>query len=124
MLHGGHRQTDGGPAGHGHHRWRVLHPLQVSKHIQSLTPGRRVPRIIQVHEEKIEFALPQRSKQLRWVAYRFEEVALALKEQLECIQYVLLIIGNENPLLHRLAIGGCFGCYHCSYPWRWQAVSA
>ena len=85
-------------------------------------PGRCIPRIVQVHEQKIEFPLRQRLEQIGGVAHRFEQVALAFEEQLQGIQYILLVVGNENPLLHRLTIRGSLDhpCGHrCTRSWPW-----
>jgi len=86
----------------------------VAEHVQSLAPRSRVSRIVQVHEKKVEFSLRQRRKQISGVAHRFEEVALAFEEQLQGVQYILLVIGNEDSLLHRLTMSGSLD-YRCGH---------
>ena len=112
VLHGRDRQTYGGPSGHGYHRGSIRHLLQVTEHIQTFPAGRSIARVIQVHEEKIELAFRQGREQVRWGAHGFKDISVRLEKQLQSIQHVLLIVGNENSAFGRLRIGGCLGCDH------------
>ena len=107
-----HRQLHARPCRHHHDGQGPVDRLQAGEQVEPLLAGGRVAGVIQVHEEKIELAFRQGREQVRWGAHGFKDISVRLEKQLQSIQHVLLIVGNENSAFGRLRIGGCLGCDH------------
>ena len=96
VLHGLHRQSHGRPPGHHHDRRCILVLFQVAEQVQSLAARGRIPRVIQIHQQQVEFALCQDPEQLRGRSHRFRFISLPLEQQAQRVQHIRLIVGNQD----------------------------
>ncbi len=108
-LHCFDGNADRGPSGHNHNRRHALHRLQPRQQIQSLAAGSGVARVIQVHQQEIEFAALERLQQIRRRGSRFGGIAVAFQQQAQGPQHVGLIVGNQNSRLHGSHFNGSLG---------------
>jgi hypothetical protein len=63
-LHGLDRQANGGPAGHHHDRRQVFVFAQQREQVQAFLAGGGIARVVQIHQEKIEFAASESFEQI------------------------------------------------------------
>src|SRR5881227_1016211 len=88
--------VDTGPGGHHDDRRRRVEPLESREQVQPFRPGGRVARVVHVDQEGVEIALVESGKDGAGGSGALDLVALALEEELESFQDVLLIVGDED----------------------------
>src|SRR5690349_16198423 len=64
-LHGFHSNADCGPAGHDDDGRSAIDFFQMGEQVETLAAGSGIARVIQVHEEKVEFSLAYGVQQSR-----------------------------------------------------------
>jgi len=62
--------------------------------LEPLAARSRIARVIQVHQQQIEFAARHRFQQIRGRSRRLGHVALPLQQQAQRTQHVSLIVGD------------------------------
>src|SRR5439155_14200319 len=88
--------VDTGPGGHHDDRRRRVEPLEPCEQVQPFRPRGRVAGVVHVDQEGVEVALVESGKDGAGGSGTLDLVALALEEELESFQDVLLIVGDED----------------------------
>ena len=70
--------------------------LELGDELEALAAGRRVARVVQVEQHRVEVARCERREHRRRRAGRLDLVALALEQQAERLEDVGLIVGDED----------------------------
>ena len=96
-LDGLDRQVDIAPGGHHDHRQPRIELLDARQQIQALLAGGGVARVVQVDEQHIVVALAQRFKQQLGRAHAVHADPLRGEQQLDGLEDVRLIVGDQNP---------------------------
>src|SRR5947208_14533688 len=90
------RAVDTGPGGHHDDRGRRVESLEPREQIESLRPRSRVAGVVHVDQEGVEVALVEGGEDGAGGGGALDLVALAFEKELERLQDVLLIVGNED----------------------------
>ena len=91
------RDLDAAPRGHDHHRERRVVPAQLRQEIEALLAGRRVARVVQVHQHDVVLVAVDRLQDRRRRPGRIDLEPLGLQQQAQRLEHIRLIIGDENP---------------------------
>ena len=100
-AHGLDGEIHRAPSGHDNHRQRAVERLDAGQQIDALTPRRGVARIVQIHQEQIERLGTERGKGRVRGGYGLHIDALRFEQELEGIDEVRLIVGDQDARLNR-----------------------
>ena len=95
-LHRLHSESDGGPAGHHHDRRENFARLDAFEQIEPFAARCSVARIIQIHQQKVEFARIERRENPGRRANRLGFIALRFQQQAQCFEHVGLVVRYQN----------------------------
>jgi hypothetical protein len=100
-LHGLDGQPDGSPAGHHNDRRQVFVLLQQGEQVQTFLAGGGIAGIVQIHQQEIEFIVGKCFQQIRSRGHALGRITVAFQQQAQGVENILLVIGNEDAVLHR-----------------------
>jgi transcriptional regulator CtsR len=90
-------QVDVAPRRHHDHRKPRIELLDAGQQIEAFPAGGGVARVIQVDQHHIVVALVQRLHQQLRQSHAVHIDRLRLEQQLNCLQNMRLVVGNQNP---------------------------
>jgi hypothetical protein len=96
-LDGFDGQVDVAPGGHDDHRQARIELLNARQQVEALLAGGGVARVVEVDEQHVVVALAQRLQQQLRRAHAVHIDALRSEQQLDGLEDVRLIVGNQNP---------------------------
>ncbi len=73
----------------------VLRP-DIRKQVEAFLAGRGVARVIQIHQQPVEFAGFERREHRGWRCDGFDVESFAFQQQTQCFANVRLVVGNQN----------------------------
>ncbi len=97
------RDLDAAPGGHhddGQGRIDVADGVQ---EVEPFLARRRVPRIVEVHQQDVVFLVIDRRQNAGWRRSRLDVIALGLEQQSKSLEDVRLVVGDEEPWSERIA---------------------
>ena len=104
------RDVDAAPGGHDDDGQRGVERAQVVEQIEPFLAGRRVARVIEVHQDDVELAAFDRGDDAGGRGGGLNLIALGLEQQAERFEHVGLIVRHEDPRhAARGAVGGAIG---------------
>jgi len=99
-LHGFDGDADRGPAGHHDDGRDVRERPEMGEQIETFAAGSGVARVVQVHEQQIEFAKGDDFEKLGRGADSLGGVAVAFEQERESTLHVGLVVGDQDARLH------------------------
>ena len=96
-FHRFHRQIDCRPRRHHHDRQRAVERLDFRDYLEPFLSGSRVPRVIQVHDQKRVILLFERLKNARERRDRVGLMSFALEQNAQRLQHIVLVVRDQDP---------------------------
>ena len=109
-AHGFDGEVDAAPGGHDDDGQRGVERAQVVEEIEPFLAGRRVARVVEVHQDDVELAAFDGGDDAGGRGGGLNLIALGLEQQAERFEHVGLIVRHEDPRhAARGAVGGAIG---------------
>ncbi len=89
-------KVDAPPGGHDDDGEGLLALLDFGDEVEAFLAGRRVARVVQVHQDRVEVPGLDRVQQRRRRAGGLDAVAFGLEQEPQGLEHVGLIVGDQN----------------------------
>src|SRR5215467_9815755 len=90
------RQFDGSPRGHHNDGQSAVYRLNLRKYFQPFASRCRIAAVVEIEQDGVEISSPDGIERFGGRLYEFRVKPIALQEQANSHEYVVVVFGNQH----------------------------